>query len=351
MLLILLRDFCACDLAALGATCRRFSTPSLDCASVPEAAARLRCQQAGWPQRRVCATWVCALRLTECEITLPDGSRNIGHSWFRQKKSKRVPKLKQAEPAEGSAPPSPGARCSACGLPGSSWLNLTSGAVLCGRRQFDGSGGNACALKHAAAEATRGSPAPLAVKLGTVTADLRAGELRADVFSYAVRGAERDARLAQHLAHWGIDASCWALPKSMSMVELKVDQDLRFEAAIASWFAKPLEEVPELLKSFSFAHLDSLRRHFAHASRLAFAAQRAAAVRLLAGAEAPMPPLAPLPMPQALVHGQTLSVAALAAQMAALTAEEAEFEAESEMWDAAVQAASAAAAESAEDDD
>ena len=347
MLLRLLRDLCARDLAVLGATCRRFASPALDCASVPEACARLRCLQAGWPQRRVCATWVCALRLTECDFALPDGSRDVGHHWS---KGKRAPPLSQTQPADDYVPPSPGAPCAACGLRANSWLNLTSGAVLCGRRQYDGSGGNACALKHAGAEATRDCPAPLAVKLGTVTADLRAGELRADVFSYALRDAVRAPRLAQQLAHWGIDASCWALPKSLSVAELVAETDARFEAAVASWFDKPAEEVLSTLNEAQRAHLQTL---FAHASRLAFAAQRAATARLAAAAPPgseppPAPPLAPLPVPQALVHGQAPNVAALAAQMAELAAEEAEYE----VWAAAEAAASAAAAdvESAEDD-
>jgi hypothetical protein len=349
VLLRLLRDLCARDLAALGATCRRFSTPALDCASVAEAAARLRCLLAGWPQRRVCATWVCALRLTECELTLPSGSRDIGRGRSLVKESARVPKLKQAEPAEGHVPPSPGARCAACGLRGNSWLNLTSGTVLCGRRQFDGSGANACALKHAGAEATRGSPAPLAVKLGTVSADLRAGELRADVFSYPARDAVRDPRLAQHLAHWGIDASSWALPKSESVAELVADYNVSFKAAIASWFGRPADE---LLSTLNEAQVNNLKGEFAQASRLAYAAQRAAAARLAAatppGEEPPpMPPLPPLQVPLALLHGQAPNVAALAAQMAALAAEEAEYE----VWDAAEAAASAVADSSSSSDD
>ena len=46
------------------------------------------------------------------------------------------------------------------------WLNLTDGSILCGRRYFDGSGGNNHAVEH-----YRESGYPLAVKLGTITPD------------------------------------------------------------------------------------------------------------------------------------------------------------------------------------
>lgn len=45
-------------------------------------------------------------------------------------------------------------------------MNLTDGKVLCGRRYFDGSGGNNHALLH-----FQETTYPLAVKLGTITPD------------------------------------------------------------------------------------------------------------------------------------------------------------------------------------
>lgn len=45
-------------------------------------------------------------------------------------------------------------------------MNLTDGKVLCGRRYFDGSGGNNHALLH-----FQETGYPLAVKLGTITPD------------------------------------------------------------------------------------------------------------------------------------------------------------------------------------
>lgn len=43
-------------------------------------------------------------------------------------------------------PPS-GWQCSKCDLKENLWLNLTDGTILCGRRNFDGSGGNGHALE------------------------------------------------------------------------------------------------------------------------------------------------------------------------------------------------------------
>lgn len=53
-----------------------------------------------------------------------------------------------------------------CDLQENIWMNLTDGKVLCGRRYFDGSGGNNHALLH-----FQETQYPLAVKLGTITPD------------------------------------------------------------------------------------------------------------------------------------------------------------------------------------
>ncbi|CAF4601988.1 unnamed protein product, partial [Rotaria magnacalcarata] len=57
-------------------------------------------------------------------------------------------------------PPS-GWQCDQCELKENLWLNLTDGAILCGRKFFDGTGGN----NHAAEHYYR-TKYPLAVKLG-----------------------------------------------------------------------------------------------------------------------------------------------------------------------------------------
>uniref|UniRef100_A0AAX7TZK3 Ubiquitin carboxyl-terminal hydrolase n=1 Tax=Astatotilapia calliptera TaxID=8154 RepID=A0AAX7TZK3_ASTCA len=87
-----------------------------------------------------------------------------------------------------------GWRCEVCDLQENIWMNLTDGKVLCGRRYFDGSGGNNHALLH-----YQETGYPLAVKLGTITPD------GADVYSYDEDDMVLDSKLPEHLAHFGID--------------------------------------------------------------------------------------------------------------------------------------------------
>lgn len=65
-----------------------------------------------------------------------------------------------------SSPWVSGWKCSKCDMRENLWLNLTDGSILCGRRYFDGSGGNNHAVEH-----YRETGYPLAVKLGTITPD------------------------------------------------------------------------------------------------------------------------------------------------------------------------------------
>lgn len=62
-------------------------------------------------------------------------------------------------------PPS-GWKCEKCDLTNNLWLNLTDGSIMCGRKFFDGSGGNNHGVEHY--QATK---YPLSVKLGTITPD------------------------------------------------------------------------------------------------------------------------------------------------------------------------------------
>lgn len=41
-----------------------------------------------------------------------------------------------------------GWKCEMCDLTQNLWLNLTDGTILCGRKYFDGSGGNDHAVKY-----------------------------------------------------------------------------------------------------------------------------------------------------------------------------------------------------------
>lgn len=88
--------------------------------------------------------------------------------------------------------------CEESGMTENLWLNLSTGHIGSGRRNWDGSGGTGAAKKHF--EET-GKKYPLAVKLGTITPQ------GADVFSYADDEDDMvvDPYLSQHLAHWGIN--------------------------------------------------------------------------------------------------------------------------------------------------
>ena len=66
----------------------------------------------------------------------------------------------------GKKIPPKGWKCEKCDKTDNLWLNLTDGSVLCGRKFFDGSGGNNHAVDHYG-----DTKYPLAVKLGTITPD------------------------------------------------------------------------------------------------------------------------------------------------------------------------------------
>uniref|UniRef100_A0A7N8XVP1 Ubiquitin carboxyl-terminal hydrolase n=1 Tax=Mastacembelus armatus TaxID=205130 RepID=A0A7N8XVP1_9TELE len=87
-----------------------------------------------------------------------------------------------------------GWKCQKCEMRENLWLNLTDGAVLCGKWFFDGSGGNGHALEH-----YRETNYPLAVKLDNITPD------GADVYSFEEEEAVLDPHISEHLAHFGID--------------------------------------------------------------------------------------------------------------------------------------------------
>jgi len=123
--------------------------------------------------------------------------------------SKHAENLLQLEPAK-KIPPS-GWKCERCDLTCNLWLNLTDGSILCGRKFFDGSGGNNHALEH-----YQQFKYPLAVKLGTIT------DKSGDVFSYDEDDMVEDPYLAKHLAHFGINVA--ALEKTdKTMTELEID--------------------------------------------------------------------------------------------------------------------------------
>lgn len=100
------------------------------------------------------------------------------------------------------------------------WLNLSDGFIGGGRKVWGGGGGNGTAVEHYKEMLARGKKYPLAVKLGTITAD------GADVYSYA--DDEDDSvyvpadRLTELLAHWGVDTTkLEKTEKAMQELELQ----------------------------------------------------------------------------------------------------------------------------------
>eukprot|EP00898_Chlorokybus_atmophyticus_P002300 jgi/Chlat1/3070/Chrsp21S03316 len=154
-------------------------------------------------------------------------------AWIAEKRqvSKFARDLQQL--SSGVVVPARGWKCQVCGIEQNLWLNLTDGAILCGRRNWDGTGGNNHAVEH-----YQRTKYPLAVKLGTITADLQS----ADVYSYAEDDAVEDPNLDQHLAHFGIDFS--SLTKTeQTTAELELDQNLSFDFSRIQESGKTLQPV------------------------------------------------------------------------------------------------------------
>ncbi|XP_070560700.1 LOW QUALITY PROTEIN: ubiquitin carboxyl-terminal hydrolase 5-like [Ptychodera flava] len=142
------------------------------------------------------------------EISAWDGEKRIV--------SKHAADLVQHD--NGKKVPPKGWKCEMCDKTDNLWLNLTDGSILCGRRYFDGSGGNNHALEH-----YERHKFPLAVKLGTITPN------GADVYSYDEDDMVEDPYLAQHLQHFGINMM--AMEKTdKTMTELEIDLNYQLKA-------------------------------------------------------------------------------------------------------------------------
>lgn len=140
-------------------------------------------------------------------------------AWTAEKKQVSVYAMNLQQINSGVTVPPTGWKCCKCDKTENLWLNLTDGMILCGRKNWDGTGGNNHAIQHY--EQTK---YPLAVKLGTITADLEG----ADVFSYPEDDSVEDPLLAQHLAFFGIDFS--SLQKTeMTTAERELDQNTNFD--------------------------------------------------------------------------------------------------------------------------
>nr|CAG4651595.1 EOG090X0181 [Triops cancriformis] len=138
-------------------------------------------------------------------------------TWDGEKRviSKYAADLKQLDNGVKIQPT--GWQCVHCDKTENLWLNLTDGVILCGRRYFDGTGGNNHAVQH-----YEKTGFPLAVKLGTISS-----EGKADVYSYAEDDMVEDPYLEQHLLHFGINvAHLKKTDKSMAELEIDLNQRL-----------------------------------------------------------------------------------------------------------------------------
>ncbi|CAN6694463.1 unnamed protein product [Malus baccata var. baccata] len=161
------------------------------------------------------------VRLAVNAILLAEGAERKEQlaAWTAEKKqvSAYATNLQQID--NGIIIPSSGWKCCKCDKRENLWLNLTDGMILCGRKNWDGTGGNNHAIEH-----YKETGYPLAVKLGTITADLEG----ADVFSYPEDDSILDPLLAQHLAFFGIDFSS-LLKTEMTTAERELDQNTNFD--------------------------------------------------------------------------------------------------------------------------
>ncbi|XP_010268908.1 PREDICTED: ubiquitin carboxyl-terminal hydrolase 14 isoform X2 [Nelumbo nucifera] len=161
------------------------------------------------------------VRLAVDSILMAEGAERKEQvaAWTADKKQVSAYAMNLQQIDNGVIVPPSGWKCAKCDKTENLWLNLTDGMTLCGRRNWDGSGGNNHAIEH-----YKETYYPLAVKLGTITADLEG----ADVFSYPEDDSVEDPLLAQHLAFFGIDFS--SLQKTeMTTAEKELDQNTNFD--------------------------------------------------------------------------------------------------------------------------
>jgi ubiquitin carboxyl-terminal hydrolase 5/13 len=117
---------------------------------------------------------------------------------------------------------------------------LTCGVLGCGRRQFDGSGGNGHALEH-----FRLTSHPIAIKLGTLLYRGPSEPLEADLYCYACDDACLDPELPGHLQSLGIDPSATEkTEKSLTELQLQLNLTHSYSMLDESGAALPNLEGP-----------------------------------------------------------------------------------------------------------
>jgi ubiquitin carboxyl-terminal hydrolase 5/13 len=120
--------------------------------------------------------------------------------------------------------------CASCDLKENLWLCLSCGNLGCGRAQFGGIGGNSHGVAH-----TQSSGHPVAVKLGSLTADGTA-----DIYCYSCDEERIDPELPNHLMHWGINIKD-RIKTEKSLTEMQVEQNLLWEFSMTTEDGKELK--------------------------------------------------------------------------------------------------------------
>ncbi len=125
------------------------------------------------------------------------------------------------------------AHCGECELSANLWLCMTCGHLGCGRKNWDGTGGNNHGIEHY--QSTRH---PLVCKLGTITPDGTAS-----IYCYACDDDRNDDQLAHHLSVLGIDiATQKKTEKTVQEMDLEINLNLQL--------SKIIEEGKQLIPLF-----------------------------------------------------------------------------------------------------
>ncbi len=125
------------------------------------------------------------------------------------------------------------AHCGECDLQANLWLCMSCGHLGCGRKNYDGTGGNNHAVDHA-----HSSHHPVVCKLGTITP-----QGTASLHCYDCDEEVLDEKLAEHLGKLGIDV-CKQIKTEKSIAELTL------EANLSLTLSKVLEEGKILVPVF-----------------------------------------------------------------------------------------------------
>uniref|UniRef100_A0A0N5APM4 Ubiquitin carboxyl-terminal hydrolase n=1 Tax=Syphacia muris TaxID=451379 RepID=A0A0N5APM4_9BILA len=123
--------------------------------------------------------------------------------------------------------------CDGCGLTENLWLNLTDGAIKCGRSQYISESVRSKGSNHMK-EHYEKHKYPLVVKLGTI------GKEGAEVFSYDEDEFVEDPNLRAHLLHFGIDMDNFEKTEK-STLELELDLNKKWEWSVCTEDGNNLE--------------------------------------------------------------------------------------------------------------